>query len=292
MPPVTLPPSAASDIGIILDPYDILYTVTQSRIPNRMDYMGVSDTTEEYLDGFFAAVLGLSTEILYSRSSTVLTDNTFRLGQPVRVEYNTTIYFSSVSTLVPGKEELQALLTSAFRGTQKDDYLAVLANLPQTNIFQSTSEVEFVQGAAPASTGRASNGGGPEATKTASAPSAGIAAAAAAGALILGVTGLLMYRRRAAVDDSVGKFLDTDGHMTVAGDTYAGHSSLDSHSAIHVIESRPYEPSEWSETDVPLGARPRDSPTSTLELPPSDSDESESDDDSIVLPRMTRDVSM
>ena len=257
-----------------------------------MDYMGVSDTTEEYLDGFFAAVLGLSTEILYSRSSTVLTDNTFRLGQPVRVEYNTTIYFSSVSTLVPGKEELQALLTSAFRGTQKDDYLAVLANLPQTNIFQSTSEVEFVQGAAAASTGRASNGRGPEATRTASAPSAGIAAAAAAGALILGVTGLLMYRRRAAVDDSVGKFLDTDGHMTVAGDTYAGHSSLDSHSAIHVIESRPYEPSEWSETDVPLGARPRDSPTSTLELPPSDSDESESDDDSIVLPRMTRDVSM
>jgi hypothetical protein len=281
-----LTPSAATDIGVILDPYDIHYTLTQSRIPNRMDYLGVTDITAEYLDGFFEGVLGLSSEIIYSRSSTDLIDSSFRLGSPVRVEYNTTIYFSSVSTLVPGKEEVQALLMSGFRGSQKDDYLKVLLTLPQTNLFSSSTDIEFVQSGDTNTTATAS-GAGQDASGSSNTQKAGIASAAAAGVLILAISGMMMRGRQATSEDTVGKFLDTDGHVTVAGDTYGGASSLDSCSGTN-LESRPYEPTDWEdyhEAEAPLGCDTREGARSTSldDLPESYEDESESDDDSVRL---------
>ena len=276
-PPVSSPTPAAppsSSVGIVLDPYDILYTLTQSRIPNRQDYQGVAALTEEYLNTFFEGVLGLSNEIAYSSSSTVLTDNSFRLGEPVQVEYNTTIFFSESSTLVPGTEELHALLMSGFRGSQKDDYLATLGELSQTNLFSTTTDVEFVQESNPA-VGRSSYGEG-DTESSSKTQKVGVASAAAGGALVLLITGAMMYRRRSE-GDSVGKGLDHDGHVTVAGDTYAA-SSLDSRSE---VQSRPYEPTDWgsyngAELSIGTHLRRTHSPATTLEeLPESVSEEIE-----------------
>ena len=56
--------------------------------------------------------------------------------------------------------------------------------------------------------------------------------AAGAGVLMLIVAGVVIYRRRGDTvveDDSIDKYLQNAGHVTVAGDTYAA-SSLDSQS--------------------------------------------------------------
>jgi hypothetical protein len=265
-----------NDLGIVLAAYDILYTLDQSRIPNLQDYSGVSDITEEYLGEFFDGVLGLSEDIIYTGSTTEITDRSFLLGQPVRVEYNTTIYLSSMSALVPSDEELNALLMSAFRGGQNAQYVETVQSLPPANIFSTTTAAEFVQQARTTATGRNSDSGESSNTQR-----AGVASAAAAGAFVLLLTGYAMYRRRSSDEDHVGKFLDNDGHVTVADDTYVGGSSLDSQSGMNHI-SRPYQPSEWGDylgTEGSIDPLERSgSPETTLE--DLHENESSSDDDS------------
>lgn len=161
---------------------------------------------------------------------------------------------------------------SGFQGSQKDDYLATLGELSQTNLFSTTTDIEFVQESSPAS-GRSSYGEG-DTESSGKTQKVGVVSAAAGGALVLLITGAMMYRRRNE-DDGVRKNLDRDGHVTVAGDTYAA-SSLDSRSE---IQSRPYEPTDWNsyhEAEHPLGAHVRrtHSPATTLEeLPESVSEE-------------------
>jgi hypothetical protein len=277
MPPTGPGPD---DTVIGLSIYNLLYTLDQSRIPNLQDYRGVTDITEEYLDEFFDNVLRLSQDIIYTGSITETTDRDFDLGKPVGVEYNTTMFFSPSSTLVPSDAELNALLMSAFRGSQNDEYLKAVQSLPPSNIFETTTEVQFSSGKLPRNAGRSAgtDADGAEEEETQGGESAntqkiGIAAAAAAGAMVLLFTGVAIYRRRDEDEDPVGKFLDNDGHVTVAGetfagDTYAGASSLDSQSGVHHI-SRPYEPTNWdqyqeSETvEDPL--QRSESPETTLE---------------------------
>jgi hypothetical protein len=267
------------DLGIVLAPYDILYTLNVLRIPNLQDYRGVSDITEEYLGEFFDGVLGLSEDIIYTGSTTEIKDRSFLLGQPIGVTYNTTIYLSRMSALIPSDEELNALLMSAFRGGQNAQYVETVQSLPPANLFSGTSEAEFAQETRTTATGRTAESAG-ESSNT---QRAGVASAAAAGAFVLLLTGVAMYRRRSTDDDPVGKFLDNDGHVTVADDTYIGGSSLDSQSGIHHT-SRPYQPSEWGDDYQETEASTFDplersgSPETTIE--DLDEGESSSDDDS------------
>lgn len=231
VPTATPPtPPTAGDIGIVLAPYDILYTIEQTRIPNQADYRGVTEVTQAYLDGFFAGVLDLSTDIMFSSSSTTNTERTFRLGQPVRVEYNTTIFLSSLSSVVPGEEELNALLMSAFR-QQNAEYVEAVQGLSRVNIFSTTTNAEFVESTR---SNDIDNGGSENSDgSSASSQPVGMISAAAAGAMILLATGYVVYRRSISEDEPASKFFDQDGHVTVAGETYTGEtftgaSSMDS----------------------------------------------------------------
>jgi len=278
----------------MLAPYNILYTVDQSRIPNLADYRGVTDVTAGYLNDFFRGVLDLSQDIVYSRSTTENTDREFRLGQPVRIEYNTSIYLSKTSTLIPGEEELNALLMSAFRGAQNAAYLEAVKSLSLTNIFASTTKVEFVQDMQPSAAGR-NAGGDNDISDSGKSPSPlnaqkiGVSAAAAAGALIVALTGYAMYRRRTTTDDAVGKFLENDGHLTVAGETFVGTSSLDSQSGVHRV-SRPYEPTDWNQHREQTGSsdsvhQVTSSDTTLDDLRESDSLVSDTSSEKLNIPR-------
>jgi hypothetical protein len=250
VPTATPPtPPTAGDIGIVLEPYDVLYTIEQTRIPNQADYRGVTELTQAYLDGFFAGVLELSTDIMFSSSTTINTDRTFRLGQPVRVEYNTTIFLSSLSSVVPGEDELNALLMSAFQ-QQSAEYLEAVQGLSRVNIFSTTTTAEFVESTRTDEIENEADGSDSPEGDSSSAP-VGMISAAAAGAMVLFATGYVAYRRSISEDEPAGKFFDQDGHVTVAGetytgDTYTGASCMDSHSGAGNTHS--YSPRNWDET--------------------------------------------
>lgn len=227
-------PSSAGEIGIVLSPYNILYTIEQTRIPNQADYRGVTEVTQAYLDGFFAGVLDLSTDIMFSSSSTTNTERTYRLGEPVSVQYNTTIFLSSLSSVIPGEEELNALLVSALR-QQNAEYLEAVQGLSRVNIFSTTTTAEFVESTRSDDTDGESTASdeSSQSSSNGSSQPVGLISAAAAGAMVLLATGYVVYRRNVSEDEPQGKLFDQDGHVTVAGDTYTGEtytgaSSMDS----------------------------------------------------------------
>ena len=269
-------PPTAGDIGIVLAPYDILYSIEQTRIPNQADYRGVTELTQAYLDGFFAGVLDLSADIMFSSSSTTNTDRTFRLGQPVTVEYNTTIFLSSLSSVVPGEEELNALLMSAFQ-QQSAEYLEAVQGLSRVNIFSTTSTAEFVQSTRTDDVDDVDDGSESFESESSSSPPIGMISAAAAGAMVLLATGYVAYRRSATDDEPAGKFFDQDGHVTVAGDTYTGdtYTGADSHSGAE-NGTHSYLPHNWdanSEYMEETGFQRPGSPDAAFEDIPVDVDD-------------------
>jgi hypothetical protein len=233
MPPTT----------ITLDLYALLYSVDAFRLPQQTEVDALVDLTESYLDEFFTIVFDSSGLAELEGTTTVEDETIVRFGQPVQIRYLTDLTFAS-SSQIPPIGELNGLLASAFRGDNLDTYETLVQGLPQSNIFSTTTAVEFSELSASAEAEAAS--------PTSSATTSGIAAAAGAGAFFIVVAGLVLYRRREVGADD-GKYLDGDGdgHMTVAGETYAG-SSLDSQSGIHQTSrfcdgESIVSPKEWSD---------------------------------------------
>lgn len=243
------PPTAGDDIEVTLSGYSLLYVIQQIRIPTSRDYDGVTDLTEEYLDEYFESVFSMQDAVIYRGSTTVRTDTDFSLGQPTQVDYSTVVTVSDASSFVPEASDLDALLRAAFSAPDVTNYLDLVSDLPLTNIFTTTTEVTFQEGATPAS---------------ASFFSPGVAAAAGAGFCVLLLAGYMILRKTDDEDDvNLHKFVDTDGHQTVAGETVG--SSLDSQSAIHRMTSD--TESEHGDYQLPMtrrkSKRPRQSPPSS-----------------------------
>jgi hypothetical protein len=228
------------DTYVTLSAYSVLYTIEQIRIPSRSDYAGLTDLTSAYLDSFFVDSFANVGEVAYVSSTTENTGSEFRLGQPVRVDYNTTILFSAESTLIPSVSELDSIVEMGFTGDQAGTYLAELAGLPTSNIFSTTTEIGFTTSASSVvASGRTTTTGGGSVPLSSN---AGIAAAAGAGALVLLAGGYFLFgrRREKEPDNAKEKIFDNDGQITVAGDTYAETFANDSQSG--VISSRT---SQW-----------------------------------------------
>ncbi|GKY92887.1 hypothetical protein MPSEU_000257800 [Mayamaea pseudoterrestris] len=232
-------PSSASEPSetgpIAATPYQLSYTLELDRIPIDTDYTGVTDVTDNFVKEQMAQYFqnGSSVQFLYSNT----TRDSFSFvgpNEPVNITFTTEVTVDPSSDTRPTVDELDALLEEAFSASgELDTYLANLAALPPSNIFQTTTAVEFK--AMPQSAAMFSN---PFASMS-SAAIGGIAAAGA-GILIVLAGGIVAFRRGGS-DNGEGhdvvKFVDAGGDMTVAGDTYAGSSyagtSMDAESVQH-----------------------------------------------------------
>jgi hypothetical protein len=138
----SIPPDI-DDIVEFLTPYVLLYQIEQTRIPSVSEYAELSAFTSNYLNNYFTSIFAGMT-ILFLNSTTNITGSEFRLGQPVRVDYNTSMTFGYQSQMIPNVTELDARLASAFQGTNGEAYAAaVAAGVDPSNIFSTTSTISF-----------------------------------------------------------------------------------------------------------------------------------------------------
>ena len=131
------------DIIQLLSPYNVFYQIEQTRIPSISEYAELSEFTATYLNDYFTSIFA-GTTIVFLSSITNITGSEFRLGQPVRVDYNTTMVFGFQSQIIPNTTELDATLASAFEGSNGEAFAAaVAAGVDPTNIFSTTSSINF-----------------------------------------------------------------------------------------------------------------------------------------------------
>jgi hypothetical protein len=247
--------------------------------------------TDTFLDEFFRFNFG-SGSVVFNRAETVRVGFEFPFfpTPPAEVDYETTTLFFPAAIL-PSAQELDTALAAAFQGTPLQEYMDIVKNLPDPNFFNSVTDIDFqltsdVAGRAVdnstalnpttpqdtfptlpvfPTTGKTDpSGGGP-----------GIALAAGAGVLTLALAGFFVYRRRSDQGEEAGKFLDHDGHMTVAGDTYLGALSMDSRSQSQTHHS--VSQSSWSEHQDALSQGRASSPHCAIP----EEDDSEMDEESI-----------
>jgi hypothetical protein len=232
-----------SPVTITLDLYALLYFVDAFRLPFQTEIDVVVALTQGYLEDFFTVVFESSSIAEFEGSMTVEDETIVRFGQPIQIRYFTDLTFSGTSQ-IPSDGELNGLLSSAFRGDNLAAYFAEIQALPESNIFAGSTSVEFSDVLAASSNSSSDSSSG--------VATVGIATAAGAGAFFVAVVGLMLYRRRDEDDEEDGKYLDNDGHITVAGETYQGGSSVDSQSGIHRTQQfgdaeSSISPMEWGE---------------------------------------------
>jgi hypothetical protein len=177
--------------------------------------------TAAYLEQIFAAAS--TSETVFLTSTTTITNQSFVLNQPVLIGWSAVLSFGPGT--VPSMQEVDDLISASFT-TNSDAYQAQLAALT-SNIFSTTMSFNFTSSAPPP-----------------------VAAAAGAGAFLLLIGGIMIHRKRQGEEDEDedgNQVRKDDGHMTVAGDTYAGTLSMDSGARQSSDEegAGPIERSEW-----------------------------------------------
>jgi hypothetical protein len=219
----------------------LFYTIEQLRIPLTTEVAVVAGITAAYLKIYFK-------EIFLDDPDTVLRDfltdrldgDSFGFNEPYGIGYSSVAVFSIGSSIVPTPGELDNLLTQAFLGEDLSILLGLLGSLPSDNIFSTTSDVTETKIPEPPAAGRNAAPAGPDAKANDRNSTIPIAAAAGAGAFVLIILGVVVYRRRERYDE-LGK-LDGNamGHMTVAGETFVGN--LTAYSASDALTEQ-HEPS-------------------------------------------------
>jgi hypothetical protein len=264
MPPTT----------VVLDLYALLYFIDAFRLPFQAEIDEVVDLTQEYLEDFFSIVFDTSSIAQFEGSATVENRTIVRFGEPIQVRYFTDLTFSG-SSQVPSDGELNGLLASAFRGDNLAAYLAQVQELPEDNLFSQSMSVEFEVVVDTSSNSDSDSSSG--------VPTVGIATAVGAGAFFVAVLGLMLYRRREQDDEEGGgKYLDDDGHITVAGETFQEGSSLDSQSGVHRTQQfgdteSSISPTEWGEETVTQGIEEEHASSSPMSF--EDSSEGDASED-------------
>lgn len=203
-----------------------MYSIAQTTIPLVTEVDQVVTTTADFLTSYMESnLVGLSSFVTSS------TSNHFRFGQPYEIDYFSEASFSSGT--VPTQAELDALLQTAFSGTNLVDYIGLLQNLPN-NIFNTVSNVQLSQ---QTGTSNAKSGGNqapstaPFNTSTGRSSSdsnganAGLIAASVAGGILVLVFGVLFYNNKQGEHTHLLS-PDEKGHMTIADDTFEGTSTI------------------------------------------------------------------
>jgi hypothetical protein len=201
----------------------LLYDIDQSRFPLQSEYSTVANITAAYLNDYFLVNFESTSLVVFKDAQTMMISNSFVFGQPVAINYNTTLEFGPAS-FVPDQAGLQATLESAFTGQNLQVYVGILQNLPLGNIFSTTSSVEYDPNPALAAESPTAS------SSDSTAKTAGIAAAVGASAFLMVLAGLVIYRRSYDGEDEIRKYIKDDAHTTCDGETCVAGSSNDSQS--------------------------------------------------------------
>jgi hypothetical protein len=218
-------PTISGGINVVtvqLAPYTLFYTIQPSRIPLSTEVVEVVGITAAYLKIFFEEIFSDDPDTEFNDFFTDRIDggDSFGFNEPYGIEYSSAAVFTIGSSIVPTPGQLDELLSQAFLGQDLSLYLGLLQSLPSDNEFSTTSnvtEMKIIEPlGAPAGSGTRSDD---------SSSTIPIAAATGAGAFVLIILGVVLYRRRERYDE-LGK-LDENamGHMTVADETFVGNST-------------------------------------------------------------------
>lgn len=172
--------------------------------------------TSEYLNVYFEVIIFDNPAAEFITSVTEVTGSEFRLGQPTRVDYTTSLTFAATSETVPPLTDLDTFLLGAFEGENADTYAtAVAAGLPETNIFSTTTEVAFEAVAADGGTTERRVGI--------------ILGATAIGFVLLLGGAIASHNRDKEVEEVQQKLMGDGGDVKVAGETSRDDASLETH---------------------------------------------------------------
>jgi hypothetical protein len=204
-PIMTSPNGTESDVQ--LSPYYVFYTIEQTRIPTLADTQGLANFTDDYVNTFLGEIFTATNDVEFVTATTEATGSQFRLGEPVRVDFTTTVSFAPASARIPPSTELDEMVRSIFEGENAATYVgAIGASLDSSNIFSTTSAVRY-EVAARDSTARV-----------------GISAGAASAIVVLMIAGVSWYRRRGySLVETNKTALE---YMTVGDDTFVGEDSI------------------------------------------------------------------
>lgn len=217
-PGPTLPPSAAN--LRVLSPYQLVYTLSEYRVPFRSELLEVVELTRVYLQDYFFAEFEMNDGSGLEEFLTIFLDTAFDFGDPIPIEYESSAVFNEDSDDIPSTSALDDVLGSAFEGNNLEGYVGMLQSLPNQNLFSKTLSVELTEPTIGDST-------------RATPAERGVTTAAAA---MAGTTGLLLIlagailRRRHSQDgdeDSEDEDESFSGKRTAATVTVDSRSSLD-----------------------------------------------------------------
>ena len=233
---------------IYSEQYALTYEYSGSASAVDNDFTALTAVTQTFLTDFFAFNFRVEQNMFVFDSSATVQ----RGGTSTTRIFNTSVTFKNrvFPVPLPDQDDMREAVKFAFSNpTDKADYIGMITNTLITgdNPFKSTKEVIFryvdepilsaetspptePPVASPASQSSEGNDGSQEQysqESTGNSTQTGIlAGAVGAGVFAVLVGGLLIRRRSQRGDhESMGKFIDeVDGHVTVAGETFAGET--------------------------------------------------------------------
>jgi hypothetical protein len=213
------------------------YHVTDPRVPFRSEYLEVVELTRQYLADFFRVRFDSTDLSELQEFLTMFTGSSFNVGQPVLIEYESTAVFDPNSVVIPEVEVLDRMLSVAFVGDNLDGFVGMLQSLPPSNVFSTTTFVRQTGG------GVMVVSSNPIKRKAGNTMPGVIAGAA--GILFL-ATGLVLYKRRQATEESEESSVEKNSGNVTLAETYTSAWSLDQES-----ETQPFRSYKESE-DIPV----------------------------------------
>ena len=120
----------------------MFYTVDQSRFILPNEYIEMANVTTVYLQEYFTEEFENDTDVNFRSVLSLFVDDEFSFGDPVAVEFNTTLEFGPGR--IPTDSELNLLIEEAYTGDNEAAYRQFLFdNLFSTNAFKETEETSF-----------------------------------------------------------------------------------------------------------------------------------------------------
>lgn len=216
--------TAPSELPTVSVTYSLFYTILQFRLPNQGEFEAVLDLTRDHVTPFFVADAESNSQYTLQTATTVIADTQFNLGEPVEIKYTSTLIYTQ-NSVPPSVAALKNVVTTAFTGSNLNDYFNEVDGLSSANIFSTVTAISLDTNVSTRSV--------PSSTDASTTSRIILGAGVGAGTAVLVIAALaLSGRRRQKREEDRQKAAGSVGHVT------AGELTFDSHSATeHVDES-------------------------------------------------------
>lgn len=211
-----------------------MYTLGESLMPMREDYLEVEAVTNTYFNEYMLDVFEEPGVESLLQFRTTLYTSEFKFDEPVLIVFDSVAYFAEdfPADDLPSPQTLETLLQLSLE--DPSGYLGLLAELGIENAFSTTTEVVFSNQATTtaseqdeADTNTNNEGSGSASSSHESDGAGTVPAAIAAGAVgaSLLIAGIVIYSQRTADSDDLSFTKgNKQGDATVAGETFTGES--------------------------------------------------------------------